>query len=77
MNKTDTEPKTNWNQMQTGGDQIHLTFTGRCPQWQCKVLKGGQLQAMGQNEDEATSGENEDEATGGENEDEATMGGEN
>ena len=54
--------------MQTGGDRIHLTFTGRCPRRQCKVLEAGQVQAMGQNEDEATAGENEDEATvGGEN----------
>ena len=68
MNKTDTEPKTNWSQMQTGGDRIHLTFMGRCARRQCKVLKAGQVQAMGQNEDEATGGENEDEATtGGEN----------
>ena len=51
-----------------GGDQIYLTFMGRCPRQQCKVLKVGQVQAMGQNEDEATGGENEDEATmGGEN----------
>jgi hypothetical protein len=28
MNKTDAELKTNWNQMQTGGDWIHLTFMG-------------------------------------------------
>ena len=41
------------------------------------MLKVGQVQAMGQNEDEAMGGENEDEAMGGENEDEATMGGEN
>jgi hypothetical protein len=27
------------------------------------VLEAGQVQAMGQNEDEATGGENEDEAT--------------
>ena len=68
MNKTNTKPKTNWNQMQTGGDQIHLTFMGHCPWRQCKVLKAGQVQAMGQNENEATGGENEDEATtGGEN----------
>ena len=59
------------------GDQIHLTFTRRCPRRQCKVLEAGQVQAMGQNEDEATAGENEDEATVGENEDEATTGGEN
>jgi hypothetical protein len=33
-----------------------------------KVLEVGQVQAMGQNEDEAMDGENEDEATmGGEN----------
>jgi hypothetical protein len=31
------------------------------------VLEAGQVQAMGQNEDEATGGENEDEAMGGEN----------
>jgi len=32
------------------------------------VLEAGQVQAMGQNEDEATGGKNEDEATtGGEN----------
>jgi hypothetical protein len=32
------------------------------------VLDAGQVQVMGQNEDEATGGENEDEATmGGEN----------
>ena len=68
MNKTDTEPKTNWNQMQIGGDRINLTFMGRCPWRQSKVLEAGQVQAMGQNEDEATGGENEDEATmGGEN----------
>ena len=68
MNKTDTEHKTNWNQMQIGGDWIHLTFTGRCPRRQCKVLEEGQVQAIGQNEDEAARGENEDEATiGGEN----------
>jgi hypothetical protein len=30
------------------------------------VLEVGQAQAMGQNEDEATSGENEDKATTGE-----------
>ena len=65
MSKTDTEPKTNWNQMQIGGDQIHLTFMGRCPRQQCKVLEVGQVQAMGQNEDEAMGGENEDEATMG------------
>ena len=57
MNKTDTEPKANWNQMQTaGGNRIHLTFMGRCPRRQCKVLGAGQVQAMGQNEDEATTG---------------------
>ena len=67
MNKTDTEPKTNWNQMQIGGDRIHLTFMGCCPWWQCKVLKVGQAKVGGENEDEATGGENEDEATGGEN----------
>ena len=68
MNKTDTEPKTNWNQMQTGGDRIHLTFMGRCPRQQCKVLEVGQVQVTGQNEDEATGGENEDKTTtGGEN----------
>ena len=67
MNKTDTEPKTNWNQMQTGGDRIHLTFMGCCPRWQCKVLEAGQAKTGGENEDEATGGENEDEATGGEN----------
>ena len=70
MNKTDTEHKTNWN----GGDRIHLTFMGRCPRWQCKVLEAGQAKAGGENEDEATGGENEDEATGGKNEDEATSG---
>jgi hypothetical protein len=73
MNKTDTEPKTNWNQMQTvGGDQIRLTFMGCCRRRQCKVLEVGQAKAGGENEDEVTSGENEDEATCGENEDEAT-----
>ena len=77
MIKTNTEPKTNWNQMQTGCDRIHLTFMGHCPRRQCKVLEAGQVQAMGQNEDEATGWENEDEAMGGENEDEATTGGEN
>ena len=41
------------------------------------VLKAGQVQATGQNKDEATGGENEDEATDKENEDEATIGGEN
>ena len=41
------------------------------------MLEAGQVQAIGQNEDEATGGENEDEATGEENEDEAIMGGEN
>ena len=41
---------------------------GHCPLRQCKVLEAGQVQAMGQNEDEATGRENEDEATmGGEN----------
>jgi hypothetical protein len=40
------------------------------------VLEAGQVQATGQNEDEAMGGENE-EATGEENEDEATTGGEN
>ena len=41
---------------------------GCYPRRQCKVLEVGQVQAMGQNEDEATGGENEDEATmGGEN----------
>ena len=50
------------------GDRIHLTFMGRCPRRQCKVLEAGQVQAIGQNEDEAARGENEDEATiGGEN----------
>jgi hypothetical protein len=54
--------------MLTGGDRIHLTFMRCCPLRQCKVLKAGQVQAMGQNEDEATGGENEDEeTTGGEN----------
>ena len=54
--------------MQTGGDRIHLTFTGRCPRRQCKVLEAGQVQEMGQIENEAIGGENEDEATtGGEN----------
>ena len=54
--------------MQTGGDRIHLTFMGHCPRRQCKVLEAGQVQATGQNEDEATGGENEDEATtGGDN----------
>ena len=68
MNKTDTEPKTNWNQMQTWGDRIHLNFTVHCPWWECKVLEAGQVQAMGQNEDDAMDGKNEDEATmGGEN----------
>jgi hypothetical protein len=68
MNKTDTEPKTNWKQIQTGGDWIHLTFTRRCPRQQCKVLEAGQVQATGQNEDEAMGGKNEDETTtGGEN----------
>ena len=76
MNKTDTEPKTNWNQMQTRGDRIHLTFTRHCPRWQCKVLEVGQAKAGGENEDEAIGGENEGEATGGEKQDEAT-GGEN
>ena len=65
MNKTDTEPKTNWNQMQIGGDRIHLTFMGHCPRRQCKVLEAGQVQATGQNKDEAMGGENEDEATTG------------
>ena len=47
---------------------MHLTFMGCCPRRQCKVLEAGQVQAMGQNEDEATGGENEDEATmGGDN----------
>ena len=41
------------------------------------MLEAGQVQVMGQNEDEATGGENEDEATGRENVDETTMGGEN
>ena len=68
MNKTDIDPKINWNQMQTGGDWIHLTFMGRCPRRQYKVLEAGRVQVMGQNEDEAMGGENEDEATmGGEN----------
>jgi hypothetical protein len=67
MNKTDDKPKTNWNQMQTGGDRIHLTFMGRCPRWQCKVLEEEQVQAMGQNKDETTGRENEDEVTWGEN----------
>ena len=41
---------------------------GHCPRQQCKLLEAGQVQAMGQNEDEATGAENEDEATtGGEN----------
>ena len=54
--------------MQTGGDRIHLTFTGHCPRRQCMVLEVGQVQTIGQNEDEATGGENEDEATtGGDN----------
>jgi hypothetical protein len=66
MNKTDTEPKINWNQMLTGGHRIHLTFMGRCPLRQCKVLEVGQVQATGQNKDEATGGENEDKATTGE-----------
>ena len=76
MNKTDIEPKTNWNQMQIvrGGDRTHLTFTGHCPWWQCKVLETGQAMVGRENEDEATGGENEDEATGGKNEDEATSG---
>ena len=74
MNKTDIKPKTNWNQMQTGGDWIHLAFIGRCPWRQCKVLEVGQAKAGGENENEAAGGENEDEATGGENEDEATSG---
>ena len=67
MNKTYTEPKTNWNQMQTGVDRIHLTFMGRCLWWQCKVHEAGQVQVMDQNEYEAMGGKNEDEATGGEN----------
>ena len=41
---------------------------GHCPLRQCKVLETWQVQAMGQNEDEATGGVNEDEpTTGGEN----------
>jgi hypothetical protein len=41
------------------------------------VLKAGQVQAMGQNEHEATGEENEDEPTGKKNEDEASTSGEN
>ena len=67
MNKTDTEPKTNWNQMQTGGDRIHLTFMGRCWRWQCKVPEAGQAKVGGENEDEVIGGENKDEVIGGEN----------
>ena len=58
MSKTGTEPKTNWNQMQIGGDRIHLKFMGRCPRRQCKVLEAGQAKAGGENEDEVTGGEN-------------------
>ena len=67
MTKTDTEAKTNWNQMQTGVDRIHLTFTGHYLWWQCKVHEAGQVHVMDQNEDEAMGEENEDEARGGEN----------
>jgi hypothetical protein len=36
---------------------------GHCPRQQCKVLEAMQVQASGQNEDEATGGENKDEST--------------
>ena len=68
MIKLITNLKTIGTKCKQGGDRIHLTFIGRWPRRQCKVLEAGQVQSMGQNEDEATGGKNEDEATtGGEN----------